>query len=195
MNITCANCSTNFIVSDEKIGILGRKVKCTKCLHIWHQELVQNYSPSPERGDFLLDFRATNLPVIIPQKANQLNYHSLFLVLTTVSLIMLLFYNKFNLTSKLDVKQIHITTPISDAPLSLKYNITNRSKTKLKLPLLRIRLLDIKNNVIAQYVTELPVKEINYNENIFFKTNFDKSYNRLSKIDFTLGNRLEFLIR
>ena len=38
MYITCPGCKTRFAVTAEQIGNNGRKVKCSKCFNIWHQE-------------------------------------------------------------------------------------------------------------------------------------------------------------
>lgn len=38
MIIQCAECDTRFVVPTAAIGPEGRMVKCSKCLHTWHQE-------------------------------------------------------------------------------------------------------------------------------------------------------------
>jgi predicted Zn finger-like uncharacterized protein len=35
MILECNNCSTKFVISEEKIGEFGRKVKCSKCSNVW----------------------------------------------------------------------------------------------------------------------------------------------------------------
>lgn len=37
MIISCPSCSTNFAVPDAALGAAGRKLKCAKCGHKWHQ--------------------------------------------------------------------------------------------------------------------------------------------------------------
>ena len=36
MILTCPNCETQFSVPDQAIGPSGRKVRCSKCTHVWH---------------------------------------------------------------------------------------------------------------------------------------------------------------
>ncbi|RAU22814.1 hypothetical protein CU669_05345 [Paramagnetospirillum kuznetsovii] len=38
MLITCPSCSTNFSIPDSALGTTGRKLKCAKCGHKWHQQ-------------------------------------------------------------------------------------------------------------------------------------------------------------
>lgn len=38
MFITCPECSTRYVVKADAIGAEGRKVKCAKCDHKWHQD-------------------------------------------------------------------------------------------------------------------------------------------------------------
>jgi len=37
MIITCPSCATKFDVPDAALGSTGRKVKCVRCAHVWHQ--------------------------------------------------------------------------------------------------------------------------------------------------------------
>ena len=37
MDVSCPNCATRFRIPDGAIGEGGRKVRCSKCGHMWHQ--------------------------------------------------------------------------------------------------------------------------------------------------------------
>lgn len=37
MIVTCEKCKTQYALSSELVGENGRKVKCSKCTHVWHQ--------------------------------------------------------------------------------------------------------------------------------------------------------------
>ena len=41
MIITCPACSARYNLTAQQIGDQGRKVKCVKCEHVWHQEPVE----------------------------------------------------------------------------------------------------------------------------------------------------------
>lgn len=47
MIISCPKCETQFIVEDAKIGETGRKVRCGKCAHTWHQMLEKPEDKKP----------------------------------------------------------------------------------------------------------------------------------------------------
>ena len=41
MKVNCPECSQHFSVPDKAIGPKGRKLRCSKCGHHWHQMLVE----------------------------------------------------------------------------------------------------------------------------------------------------------
>ena len=41
MILNCPNCSARFIVPPQAIGPGGRRVRCARCLNIWHAEFDQ----------------------------------------------------------------------------------------------------------------------------------------------------------
>lgn len=44
MIVTCEQCKTQYAVTPQAIGQSGRKVKCSKCAHVWHQEPLEKLS-------------------------------------------------------------------------------------------------------------------------------------------------------
>ncbi len=40
MKINCPNCATGFSVPETALGPRGRKLKCVRCGHLWHQEPI-----------------------------------------------------------------------------------------------------------------------------------------------------------
>ena len=71
MYIACPECDTKFVVTPEQIGQHGRKVKCSKCSHIWHQKLDNPVCIEPT---ILAPTEVTplgngvNLPALLPVK-------------------------------------------------------------------------------------------------------------------------------
>ncbi len=126
MTIVCPNCSTNFIISKEQIGIAGRKVKCSQCQHIWYLKLdfsneklghydqlsivksnnTEEQSNTNEKSNILIEEKeqnpiyaqGVNLPVLIPIKTPQYYYITPILWLSLIILLLLmLFHDKFNI--------------------------------------------------------------------------------------------------
>lgn len=46
MKLTCPSCGTSFFIGDAILGDKGRKVRCSKCKHIWHQAPMEVGAPT-----------------------------------------------------------------------------------------------------------------------------------------------------
>ncbi len=55
MIITCPNCSTRYLVAEDKIGDQGRRVRCAKCDHIWFQDPTPSDVAEPDVPGASLD--------------------------------------------------------------------------------------------------------------------------------------------
>ena len=71
MYIACPECDTKFVVTPEQIGKHGRKVKCSKCSHVWHQKLEDNIRIEPVLTvpEAVIPLgNGINLPALLPVK-------------------------------------------------------------------------------------------------------------------------------
>ena len=71
MYIACPECDTKFVVTPQQIGKHGRKVKCSKCSHVWHQNLEDNIRIEPvltAPEAFTPLGNGVNLPALLPVK-------------------------------------------------------------------------------------------------------------------------------
>ncbi len=54
MILACPNCMARYRVEVEALGALGRRVRCSKCGHVWHAEppgtIVEILQAEPEPG-------------------------------------------------------------------------------------------------------------------------------------------------
>lgn len=66
MIITCPNCSTRYLVAEDKIGAKGRRVRCAKCSHIWFQDPPRDDTPPPKKKDGDAGARPASEPVARP---------------------------------------------------------------------------------------------------------------------------------
>lgn len=58
MFVTCSECETMYKVEERLLGQQGRKVRCTECDHMWHQEAppAEEEAPQPtEKPDWMDD--------------------------------------------------------------------------------------------------------------------------------------------
>ena len=56
MRIACPNCSAHFDVPDDAIPKDGRKLRCSRCQHKWHQ------LPITENNELAFEDKAEELP-------------------------------------------------------------------------------------------------------------------------------------
>ena len=97
MYISCPKCDTNFTVLPEQIGNFGRKVKCSKCGHIWHQKLTSdlelkdsyNIIPNLQRNNF---GNGVNLPALLPIKIPKYLYITPFILISTIIVLSALLF-------------------------------------------------------------------------------------------------------
>lgn len=50
MRITCPNCATTFKIPDSALGTTGRKLRCSKCEHKWHQDPIAEEPAAKDPG-------------------------------------------------------------------------------------------------------------------------------------------------
>lgn len=72
MIIECPNCNTSFNVPDTAISSEGRKVKCSRCQHVWLAKSPETIIPSEEPKQEALDKETSEQPANstepVPQK-------------------------------------------------------------------------------------------------------------------------------
>jgi predicted Zn finger-like uncharacterized protein len=73
MILQCSQCSTRYVVQAASIPVVGRKVKCARCGHVWHQDAASEEERAVEvvpKPQILSDIPAfSNVPAFkIPKK-------------------------------------------------------------------------------------------------------------------------------
>src|SRR5690242_16472742 len=136
MYIACPKCDTNFMVLPEQIGNFGRKVKCSKCGHIWHQKLANQLKLEP-----VMDFdesytppsfgNGVNLPALLPIKIPEYLYFLPFILIgLIITLSIILFQDSFGINSvlnqpKLNIKDIHVENQKDLGKVIISYKVMN----------------------------------------------------------------------
>ncbi|PIR32800.1 MAG: hypothetical protein COV36_03655 [Alphaproteobacteria bacterium CG11_big_fil_rev_8_21_14_0_20_44_7] len=171
MHLECPECKTKFLIDPAKLGDKGRKVRCGKCSHIWHQEPA-----APEQAKLEADVKkeqAENLRKAAQQKARkeepalpvvyEKKHAPKFLkiaaaVLLFVNIITFVMLSKdiigqtkfYDLIGQYNTAGVMIDDVQMLAPheseekmiYSIDWRIKNNSKSKRELPARRISLLD-----------------------------------------------------
>ena len=206
MYIACPKCDTNFMVLPEQIGNFGRKVKCSKCGHIWHQKLTSQLRLEP-----IMDFDSSytppvigngvNLPALLPIKIPPYLYFLPFILIALIiALTIILFPNSFGLSSalnnpKLNIKDVHVENQKELGKVTISYKVMNSSARNLAMPLVRIRLIDKNDRAVKSYVEDKTNVVLSPNQYVNIKTEFVSVPPSAKDIDITLGNRLDFILR
>ena len=202
MYITCPGCKTRFAVTAEQIGNNGRKVKCSKCFHIWHQkplgqvkiepkvELVSTKTPPLGNG--------INLPVLLPIKvpAHLLYGLPILLVSMIIFMVAILFQGSFVIPSILNNKDLTISDIYNQQELgktTINYKVTNLSNKSIKIPLIRIRVFDKNNRLINSRIENHNNIKLSPSQNVIINTELgDVPPN--ANIDIMIGNKLDFIL-
>lgn len=211
MIISCHNCRTAFYVSPEQIGINGRRVKCSKCKHIWYatipQEILQP-SPNvmPKRTERESESPASiNLPVIISSRISKLAFLMPFLMLILIATTLLMFYpsfmNKYGLCyyfcqqSGVKIQDVTYDYDENTQKVIVEYSIANDTADKAKLPLVEIKLIDDSNNILQKTYIENNDIWLDPNNSLRAKTEFYLTSANSKYIQISLGNKFKFLFR
>lgn len=202
MYITCPGCKTRFAVTAEQIGNNGRKVKCSKCFHIWHQkplgqvkiepkvELVSTKTPLLGNG--------INLPVLLPIKVPGHLLYGLPILLISMIIFMvtILFQDSFVLPSILNNQNLVISDVRPYQQLDktiINYKVTNLSSKSAKVPLIRIRIFDKNNRIINSRIENHNNIKLAPSENIILSTEL-VNIPPHANIDIMIGNKLDFIL-
>lgn len=205
MYIACPECDTKFVVAPEQIGKHGRKVKCSKCSHVWHQRLdnqvrieptlTQPINAAPIMGN------GVNLPALMPVKIPFYLYGiPVVLIGMIIFMLITIFPSAFGLSSIINernmaIKDLQITNNKELGKITVSYKVLNSSDKTLKMPLVRIRLFDKNNRVIKSRIDDYSKIDLVPSQNISISTEFIPAPPETENIDITLGNKLDFILR
>ncbi|MGX6960368.1 MAG: MJ0042-type zinc finger domain-containing protein [Rickettsia endosymbiont of Pentastiridius leporinus] len=211
MYIACPNCQTKFIVSNNQIGINGRRVKCSKCSHIWYQkfdyktsklsDFENKISSEPIKTPIKNEYsnQSFNVSVILPYVPPKPKKNNLFALVWSCFIILclaILFIDGFGFLNKYDqlkMEEIHIGK--SYGGTKILYKLSNHSDYLISKPLIKVRVMDRNKHVLEDCVsiiklhTKIPAKQ-----SVYVEMDMKNLPPTASYIDVTIGNRLGFLL-
>ena len=204
MYISCPERDTRFVVNSEQIGTHGRKVKCSKCAHIWHQRLDKHLKIEPVLESLSLVstplMKGVNLPALLPIKIPLYLYGlPVFLIGMIIFMTITLFQDSFELHSVLNdkdlsIRDLQITNNKELGKIIVNYKVLNSSTNNIKMPLVRIRLFDKNNRVINSRIDNHSDINLSPSQNISISTEIPVPPST-ENIDIMLGNKLDFILR
>ena len=204
MYIACPECDTRFVVTPEQIGTHGRKVKCSKCSHIWHQRLDKHLKIEPILEPVVIKptplGQGVNLPALLPIKIPAYLYGlPVLLIGMIVFMTITLFQDSFGLQSvlndkELSIRDLQITNNKELGKIIVNYKVLNSSIKNIKMPLVRIRLFDKNNRVINARIDDHSNINLSPSQSISINTEVPVPPST-ENIDIMLGNKLDFILR
>lgn len=206
MYITCPNCQTRFIVTSNQIGINGRRVKCSKCSHLWYQKLDYNTSKLNDFKDkvnteTIKNHYNANVPVILPYIPTKKKYN-IFSILWTSFIIfclVILLIDSFKFLGKYDqlkIEEINLGKSHHIGGMKIFYKLSNQSDYLISDPIIKVRVMDSNNQALDEYVsiTKLQAK-IPAKQAIYLEMNIEGIPVTAKYIDIAIGNRLGLLFK
>lgn len=213
MFIKCSNCGTRYSISDDSIGISGRKVKCSKCGNSWHQEPLKDIEiPKPEGLEELIkNIDKKSLPKVVETKI--IKTPIWLMVATPITLAMLVFalfisfytmlpfqkiYDKMGLFDSAGIKftNVKVDYDKENGNLSMQGEITNISDKDVISPYLKVTFYDNFDRDQASIVHKITeIEKIGPGEKYYFDNNIEKLPFELKTIKIATGNRIEIFQR
>ncbi len=159
MYITCKKCSTSFVVRVDQIGPFGRKVRCSKCKHMWHEEAGSVADPfiMPPLDNTTFPEVEILLPAIMPRKHKK-SSHTTSTVLALLALIGFIFATiKYQPTiSYEDPVTISHTKlyHIGDSKIFASYKLTNASDNSVPMTAILVNVYDKSHQLLSSHHIE-----------------------------------------
>jgi len=206
MYITCQKCSTSFVVKPDQIGTKGRRVRCSKCRHMWYVDPI--IAPKTRKAitptaELLRPLTAdVHLPVIMPQEARRPSSDWIIILVMFLIFSFAIFFSKsvdFDFINKpsddLIISEVKVYHAKDTNKMTLRYKVTNDGKQAAPIPHLRIKLFDSANKLIQTYEMTGAVAEVEPLAAIKLRTEFDGIPENAETIEVTIGSKLDFLFR
>ncbi len=203
MYIACPGCNTKFVVTPEQIGKDGRKVKCSKCSHIWYKKLDEDVRIEPALTAPVVSTtlgNGVNLPALLPMKIPPYLYMMpVVMIGLIIFMLVMLFPDNLGFESllnsdNLSIKDVQIVKQQDIEKITVSYKVHNTSLKDVKMPLVRVRLCD-NNNKVLKSLTDYHTNIISPNQFLQVKTEFMPVPSSADNIDIMMGNEVDFILR
>lgn len=200
MLISCPECETSFTVPANALGEKGRKVKCSKCSHVWHQNPVEfkkeKLDDLLKSGDNMVSSsnETQNLPVKVSKK---LVYSLSGTLVFTFILAATFFYLNMESTilsyKGLRFSNFSVQSEIIDNryDFSLDGQLINITDKEKSVPKVNIKILSKGGRVMAEASIEPEVKVIAPYSRVTFSPEITQVSGNADRVELSLANWAE----
>lgn len=204
MHISCPECSTKFYCDTENVNIAAKKLRCSKCQHVWRaeekqQSNIQDSEHSQPDKDLEnnkpftpADSNPIYLPAIRPSIETNNPTQSLFMLCMVIVTFVLLFsgsiYEKYLFRHKFFTVQEITLNHSDDQDSILQYKIKNNADYTINLPIVRIKMLDKNGQVVSHIKEDYTKYNIAPGKTARVKTKFHYSLEDIYKLNIELSS-------
>jgi len=163
MYIACPKCDTKFVVTPEQIGKEGRKVKCSKCSHVWHYKLADQLRIEPIITQPIAATplgNGINLPALLPIKIQPYLYVMPVVMIGLIIFMLIMVFptslgiNTLLNSNNLSIKDVQVQNQKDLDKITISYKIYNSASTIVKMPLVRIRFFDKNGKIVESKIDD-----------------------------------------
>ena len=201
MLITCKECGAIYCIAEKIIGSMGRKVKCTRCQHVWMIE-------SKRVPDQTLESCLT-LPILYkPALPKALRMMPIFLVFMLILINFIFFpelftrvslfrdlYQKCGFYSSDGLSLDNFIFELNKDEVLINGFIQNNSNENKMTPDVRYILLDKDKKEIFKYTQKSSYKLLKPGESFSINTNIIHIKEDANMLQIDIGNKLELLLK
>lgn len=213
MIIQCSECQARFVVPDRAIGSDGRNVRCGKCAHTWFQHAAPNLKNKelPDLNTLIDEIntrpkaipKGSNLPVVKKERMplmHTLSLAALGLITLAIALLLVAPWALGQASSKglvlADVGIVRVVDKDKHVTFQINGKIANTSAKPMKLPVLRITLVDNDGNSLQFWDFTGDMSDIESHKDVPFATgDLEIRFSKGTRFVAELGSPLELALR
>jgi predicted Zn finger-like uncharacterized protein len=205
MYIACPKCDTKFVVTPEQIGKEGRKVKCSKCSHVWHYKLADQLRIEPIITQPIAATplgNGINLPALLPIKIQPYLYVMPVVMIGLIIFMLIMVFptslgiNTLLNSNNLSIKDVQVQNQKDLDKITISYKVHNSAATIVKMPLVRIRFFDKNGKIVESKIDDQNSNvDMSPHQFIQIKTELVPAPSAADSIDIMIGNKIDFILR
>ncbi len=210
--ITCPNCKTQFTLPNTALPKAGRKVKCSKCAHLWLQKPIKRTPVKKATTPAITANDATKPVVHAPAGEGVVRWcKTITLAASIVLLLSVVLYYQHQLAALKPVYDaaglydteglVFTKTRVDHTRFSDKHDfrveteVRNESPYPKKIPPIHITVLDEAGNEMGRLTHLVELEEIAPGESAYITPEINNVVDRAHLLTLDIGNRLDIRFR
>lgn len=194
MIIKCETCGSVYCIADKFIYSSERKVKCSKCNHVWNVKVnnsnLTSSFPSEITASWPLQNYLNKFLSILLILINLFLFHRFWSEVPIVEKI----YQYFGYQSSDNFRLDNINFTMENGTIFVNGSLTNVSDSEYNLPLIRFRLLDRDKKTLFQQTNEKKDIKLAPGEQHLINVNIINLTENDAYLVLDYGNKIELML-